>query len=520
MKKLTALILAFVMLLSLAACTGGSGNVGGEISYDIPEGKQVPDDAVIDVTIASHPSWPYEEDWKVWEYIREGIGGTINVNAVPSTDFGTKFPLIMASKEDMPDVFGFQGKPVGFADYAEQGAFVALDDYEEFLPDYNAFWDGLPEKDQWMRNTRKAQDGKVYYAPIYGMERSTNVRSWLYRKDIFDKHGLKTPETLDDLYNVSKQLKELYPTAYPFCLRSGLQNFNVIGSSWKPNFHYGAYYDFENEKWSYGAAESETMLEMIEFFKKMVDEQLVPADFFTINTATWQELVTTDRGFIMPEYQVRIDFFNNIARAQNPEYTIAAMKPPKSTNGIGVALVNKFNNDPTGFAVTNTGDEGAIANAMRYVNWFYSDEGAEMVSWGKEGETYEVVDGKKKFIGEGEGENVNTLYGFKTIGTYLRVDPDMIDASISEEQAATTDFMLENTYPNLDPTLYMELSAEDSAIVADYETSLKTVVEENLMKFVIGQRPISEWDAFQAEIAELPIDELLAIYDAAYQNYK
>jgi len=157
---------------------------------------------------------------------------------------------------------------------------------------------------------------------------------------------------------------------------------------------------------------------------------------------------------------------------------------------------------------------------MRYVNWFYSDEGAEMVSWGKEGETYEVVDGKKKFIGEGEGENVNTLYGFKTIGTYLRVDPDMIDASISEEQAATTDFMLENTYPNLDPTLYMELSAEDSAIVADYETSLKTVVEENLMKFVIGQRPISEWDAFQAEIAELPIDELLAIYDAAYQNYK
>ena len=199
MKKLTALILAFVMLLSLAACTGGSGNVGGEISYDIPEGKQVPDDAVIDVTIASHPSWPYEEDWKVWEYIREGIGGTINVNAVPSTDFGTKFPLIMASKEDMPDVFGFQGKPVGFADYAEQGAFVALDDYAEFLPDYNKFWDSLPEEEQWMKNTRKGSDGKIYYAPIYGMERYTNVRTWLYRKDIFDKHNLSVPETIEDV---------------------------------------------------------------------------------------------------------------------------------------------------------------------------------------------------------------------------------------------------------------------------------------------------------------------------------
>ena len=520
MKKITALVLVVILLFTISACSGGGIAENSNVSYDIPEGKQVPDDAVIDVTIASHASWPYEEDWKVWEYIREAIGGTINVNAVPASDFGTKFPLIMASKDALPDVFGFQGKPADFADYAEQGAFLALDDYEEFLPDYNAFWDGLPETDQWMKNTRRAPDGKVYYAPIYGMERSTDVRSWLYRKDVFEKHSLSTPETLDDLYNVSKKLKKLYPDSYPFCVRSGLFNFNVIGSSWKPNFHYNAYYDFENEKWSYGAAESEIMLEMVEFFKKMVDEKLIPADFFTINTATWQELVSTDRGFIMPEYQVRIDFFNNIARAQNPEYTIAAMKPPKSTNGIGVALVNKFNNDPMGFAVCNTGNAGDIANAMRYLNWFYSDEGAEMVSWGKEGETYEVIDGKRKFIVEGDGENINTLYGFKTIGTYLRVDPDMIDASISEEQAATTDFMLEHTYPNLDPTMYMELSAEDSAIAADYETSLKTAVEENLMKFVIGQRPISEWDAFQEELKSLPIAELLAIYEKAYQNYK
>lgn len=231
MKKITALMLALVMVFALAACTGNGNGGSGEVSYDIPEGKQVPDDAVIDVTIASHASWPYEEDWKVWEYIREGVGGTINVNSIPSSDFATKFPLLMATPDSLPDVFGFQGKPSGFADYAEQGAFLALDDYEEFLPDYNAFWNSLPEEDQWMKNVRKAADGKVYYAPIYGMERSTNVRSWLYRKDIFDKHNLKTPETIDELYTVSKQLKELYPESYPLCMRAGLANFNVIGSS-------------------------------------------------------------------------------------------------------------------------------------------------------------------------------------------------------------------------------------------------------------------------------------------------
>ena len=519
MKRLTALILAGIMLFALCACTGSTGKISGEVSYDIPEGKAVPDDAVINVTIASHASWPYQDDWAVWKYIREGIGGTINVNAVPATDFATKFPLIMASKDGMPDVFGFQGRPVGFADYCEQGAFVALDDYPELVKDYNDFWDSLPEDQQEYRNVRKSPvDGKIYFAPIYGTERSTNVRAWLYRKDIFEKHNLEVPTTTEELYQVSKKLKELYPDSYPFSMRAGMQNLGVIGSTWKPNFRPRAYYDFENEKWSYGATE-DTMLEMITFLKKMYDEKLIPADFFNINATTWQELVTTNRGFIMPEYQVRIDFFNNLARPTNPEFTMAVMTPPHADNGVGISMLNKWNYDPMGFAVCNTGDEGRVANAMRYVNWFYSDEGSDAVSWGKEGETYEVVDGEKKFI-IGEGETMEVIYGFQTIGSYLRLDPEAVDASQSKEISDVTDFILENTYPKLDPTVYLEFSPEDAKILADYDTSIKTHVEENIQKFVIGQRPLTEWDEFQAELSELPIDDLLALYETAYNKVK
>ncbi|MBQ2741276.1 MAG: extracellular solute-binding protein [Oscillospiraceae bacterium] len=517
MKRFIAISLALVMVLALCAC---GGRVTGDVSYDIPEGKQIPDDAVLNVTIASHASWPYDPSWKVWQYINENIGGKINVNAIPASEFATKFTTIMASPESLPDLVGFQNKPSTFSDYCEQGAFVALDDYAEFLPDYNAFWDGLPEEDQWMRNTRKTANGKIYYSPVFGMERYTNLRTWLYRKDVFDKHGLEVPETTEDLYNVSKKLKELYPESYPFSVRQGLANINVIGSTWKPNFRYNAYYDFENEKWSYGATE-DVMLEIVEFFNKMVSEKLVPADFFTINTSLWQELVSTDRGFIMPEYQIRIDFFNNIARVKNPEFNLTAMTPPRAENGMGINMNNKYNNDPTGYAVCNTGDEGGIANAMRYLNWFYTDEGSELLSWGKEGETYEVVNGRKQYIfPDGYSGTAQTLYGFKTLGTYTRIDPESIDASISDEQAATTDFIISNIYPHLDPTLYLEFSSEDAAMRADYETSLKTFVEENLQKFIIGQRPISEWDAFRKELSELPVAELMALYEEVYSKIK
>ncbi len=205
---------------------------------------------------------------------------------------------------------------------------------------------------------------------------------------------------------------------------------------------------------------------------------------------------------------------------KNPEYTMAATKPPKAENGLGVAMMNKYNNDPTGMAAPNTGDKARIANAMRYINWFYSDEGSEIVSWGKEGETYEVVDGKKQYILPNEGDNAKLLYGFQTIGSYLRIDPAAAEACMSEEQAATTDFVLEHTHAELEPTTYMSLSSAESETIADYNTSLSTFVSENLQKFILGQRPMSEWDKFQEELSQMPIDDILAIYETAYNRIK
>ena len=91
---------------------------------------------------------------------------------------------------------------------------------------------------------------------------------------------------------------------------------------------------------------------------------------------------------------------------------------------------------------------------------------------------------------------------------------------MSEEQASTTDFALEHTHEELEPTGYMSLSSAETETIADYSTSLTTFVKENIQKFVLGQRPMSEWDNFQEELSALPIAELLAIYEEAYNRIK
>ena len=512
MKKITALLLATVMIFSLCAC--GRENKVGELATADPLTKE----DVVQIVIGSHASWPYREDWKVWEYIEEGCGATLDVIAYPSTDAGTKINLMFAAPDTLPDVLYGSHKP-GSDARAIEGSLIALEDMEEYMPNYNAWLDSLSEEDYANKVAiRKAYDGKTYYTPVEGREASQDVRAWIYRKDIFEKHNLKVPETFDELYEVCKQLKKIYPESYPLCVREGLKVFFVTGSSWKPYWETSMYYDYNAEKWSYGTIEP-TMLEVIEFYKKMMDEGLITPDFMTITNQSWAELVTTDKGFIMPEYQTRIDFFNSMARAKNPEFDMQAMIPPVAKED-GLPMLNKFNLDQMGLQLPNSKVEKRIANAAKFVDWFYTDEAMELVSWGKEGETYEIVDGKKQYITDATGTQANTLYGFGTYATFTRMDPNAVLAFESADIAETRDMVLEHTMPYANPTLWLAFNEEEQKVKEEYETALAMYANEMVAKFILGQEPLAKWDEFVANMKEMGTDKLIEAYTSAYDRVK
>ncbi len=511
-KKIIALILAGAMMLPLCACTQ-QGTISGNATFE-----PLTREDVIQVNIPSHASWPYQENWKVWEYIEEACGATLEITALPSSDAKSKYPLMFASAETLPDVMSFSTK-LRCDQYNEGGAIIALDDMAEYMPNYNKWLDSLSDEEYAQYVTvRKAYDGKVYYTPSRGKEASSGVRAWLYRKDIFEKHDLKVPQTFDELYEVCKQLKKIYPESYPFCLRSAFNHIDSSGPSWKPYWSTGFYYDFNEEKWNYGASE-DIMLEVITFLKKMVDEKLMPSDFMTINESTWQELMTTDRGFIMPEYQTRIDFFNGIGRVKNPNYDLQAMIPPIARDG-GVAKMNRYTIDPIGMLMCNTKDEGRIANAAKFLDWFYTDEACELISWGKEGETFEVVNGKKKYILDDKGTQPNNLYGFSTYGTYTLLDEEATLALESDEIAETRDMVLSHLHDEPTITTWLAHAPAEKDIISQYATGLNTYTQEMVTKFILGQEPLSKFDDFVAALDELGLQELLKAYETSYNNVK
>lgn len=508
-KKSIAIFALLCIMLSLASCM----NRGDKAVSETLSGANV------EVVIPSHPNWPYRDDWTAWRYVKEATGANIDVIAYPNSDYATKVSLIMAAPEDVPDLMCMPNATL-VSKYVSQGAFVAIDDNIDKMPNYEKFWASLPKEEaESMLKIRRSADGKTYYPQVYGRQDTINLRTWLYRKDVFEKHNIKMPETLDELYEAACELKKLYPDSYPICIRGFFSNgVDLIGASWKPYFAYGAYYDFDNDEWHYGARE-DTMLDIIKYFNKLSAEELIPPNYINMTASEWSELVYTDRIFIFPQYQVQIDILNADNRSRNPEFTMAAMTPPRADTPTGQNMVSKSNVDPCGYVVCNSGNELRIANAFSLLDWFYSDEACELLSWGKEGETFEVADGKKKYILE-EGQNVENAYGFQTNSLIVRIEPDAVMAGFSDEQRESTDFILSHTESGYNPVRWVGLNEEEAAVRDNEGAALDIYVKEMISKFLLGTEPLSKWDEYVNTINEMGADKLVSAYESAYNRVK
>ncbi len=513
LRRSVALVLALVMMLAMAACAPqGSNNIDDAYEGDTVLAPGTP----FKIVIGSHASWPYDENHKIWQYFKEEVGGDIEINAIPNSEFSTKLNLMMATPDELPDLLHAL-EPPHVINHADSGAYIAIDENMDKLPNYQKFLDSLdPEERDNLIALRTFSDGHTYWPLVYGSETVMNFSTWMYRKDIFDKHGLEYPKTIDELYQVCKKLKELYPESYPFCIRSGLNKMGTMGPSFAPDFSIFNYFDYTANEWRFGAF-TETGKEITEFMRKMMAEGLIPPDM-TIATSSWEELMSTDRGFITIEALVRINYFNVPNQKINPDYEWVAMEPPARDNSEGAPhKIAKSNVDPTGYVLPNTRDEKRINNAFRVLDWMYTDEAIDLLSWGKEGETFQVDEnGKKTFILDGD-VTAQVAYGASTYGLYQVIRQEAFEqvvAAGSEVDPLWMTWIEEGAQPSW----YLAYNDEESAVINNYETAIRTHAEENLIHFVDGTKPMSEWDAYVQQAYEYGLEDVLAAYTSAWDR--
>jgi multiple sugar transport system substrate-binding protein len=93
-------------------------------------------------------------------------------------------------------------------DLAKRGKLVPLDDlFAKYKDTYK-----LGDIDE---NLRKAMS---YEGKLYGLPMQTQVLTMVYRKDLFEKEGLKPPTTFAELREASKKLQDAGDVKYPLAL--------------------------------------------------------------------------------------------------------------------------------------------------------------------------------------------------------------------------------------------------------------------------------------------------------------
>lgn len=163
------------------------------------------------------------------------------------------------------------------------------------------------------------------------------------------------------------------------------------------------------------------------------------------------------------------------------------------------------------------------------MDWFYSDEGAEISNYGwVEGETYDVVDGEKR-INEFYGlrdENNNANRGLYTTDldfglVYINIATEVYtDKQMAAVKAWTPD-------PEYPKAIYYglptaaALTSEESEAVTTLLSDLSTYVETTVMRWYHLDDELNDdtWNTFVSTCEGMHLDEILETYTAAYERY-
>jgi len=519
MKKLLCLAISAVMILTVFSGCGKTEITSALHDPSIPVsdagGLELPlSDGTEEITWSVTTTSDSEDPDSTWfaKKLRGMTGVNVKLMAYPSASAMEKLKVLAASKQ-LPDIVG-QGFDTEIADdLAVQGAFAAVEDYIDVLPNFKKNFVDEGGQD-WIFKSYSAPDGKLYGYYGWDYNRDINTNATMYRKDIFDKHGLKMWNNPDEFYETAKKLKELYPESTPYTIKSGDGIFKALSVSWGMEA-YQPYYNESKKEWFYTDTQPEYK-EMLDFIKKCYDEGLIDPEFLTNTQATWTSKMTqADKAFITTDWIGRMEMFKEQTLSTVPEYDL------RFANPIGPVQVMREPNQLCWARYVANNDKAETS--FKLLDFVASPAGKELVTMGIEGETYKIGEnGMAEYLEFDETPSSSDLaakYGMFLEGVYLSFDRRSAYFNFSEREQEAQDFAKDPAH--LSPTdPILQFTAEEKEIINKYTAELDTAGREFATKYILGTSTgDAAWKEWLEKAEKLGAGEIVKVYNDAQKRY-
>lgn len=440
-----------------------------------------------------------------------------------------KLQLMIASG-DIPDIMPgiTYTYPGGDSAAGRDGVIADFMKYQDHIPNILKLFSEQP----MLQKQLKTDDGALYSIGDVRLDKTSSIFFGpIIRKDLLDKAGLPLPEIIDDWYNALKTFKANGDPHQWDAIVWFLGYSNAFASAWDgagyPQADGGSSIIIDDSgKAVYGAG-SEGFKNFLAEFNKWYKEGLFNIEAFT--SADWgayNARYVSKKAAGGVHFLGEINNINNEASKTIPGFKLVGTKYPVVTKGEAPRMGQWDPMAIAGAYVSATSKY--IPEILDSIDFSYSEEGIRLHNYGIEGKTYTMVDGKPQFndylIFDGEKNKDGLTFSQAwelNVGSGSVVLTDVWKLSNTKTQEQKDAIVLWNDIQRptneLRFTSFKPLEQE----LVKKRVDMDTYASEQMIKFITGSRPLSEYDAYVNELkTKFSMDEIINVYNNAFDRYK
>ncbi|MEH7495233.1 extracellular solute-binding protein [Neobacillus niacini] len=539
LKTLSGLIMLLMFLLLVVGCSGqktsnegSKQGKGGEVELKDPDEVGYPDEITYWTELVPNVAATSKslKDVGVYQELEKITGTKVNFKhpSGEGTDITEQFNLMVASGK-LPDVIEYTWRtvPKGPDAAIDAGTIIRLNELiENYAPNLNRYLNENPE----VKKMVTTDAGNIYTFPFLRGDESLMVfMGKIIRQDWLDKLNLEVPSTIGEWEEVLIAFKNQDPNgngkADEIPLMVQLNDFKYIGAFVGA---YGIHAQFYNDNGTvkYGSIQPE-FKEFLKTMNRWYKEGLLDPDFAAIDSKLMDAKVTNNQlGSFFGFSGGGIGKYTGLMKDKNPDFKLSPTPNPSLKEG-EKAATGHLENAYSG--MHSAAISGTAKNPEEIVKWLdfaYSEEGHMLFNFGIEGVTYEMIDGYPTYTKE-ITDNPEGLPVTQALGKYIRASyggPLIQDKRYLEqyfelpEQKEAVKIWGESAENkiNMPPiTLNAEESEEFNSIMSD----LNTYYDETVIKFIMGEEPLSSFDDFVATLEGMGIERAIELEQAALDRY-
>ena len=449
----------------------------------------------------------------------ENVGNVrIEWQTAPWQDYGEKVLAFLATG-DLPDIIWRGDLKNAVFNYGPAGMFLDWDEYKEYMPNYQGYASKYPSLNYLLT----AEGERFVINDIEPFD--VAQESWYYNKTMLDDHGIEAPETLDDMMDAMRKIKEEDPAVVPFQTYWNLGYTKRIMAQLLEANTSPVFFNKGTGKWEFLLTSADSNYkELIDLLATMYKEGLINSEIATMSWEQESTAIASNKWAFTYLYSVALE--NEIYKTTDLPIDIKPMLPPAHNGKRNISLTVTHDGMP-GWGYIASAKTKHPELLAAYIDNVVSTKTSELFNWGIEGESFtKDENGNRKFTPEyledtskladlGVGDLFDPRYiHLKDRMSEVERQGPLGQASHFLNNDALKDGTVNPWYLQPAP-LFTDAENQE---ITEIMSAINTYIEENEARFILGSKDLGEWDSFVEEANAMGnIERVLEIYNSARQ---